>query len=96
MQTPIATLSVGMRQRVMLARVFGESAPIVLLDEPDENLDREIRETFGQLLHRFLATQMSVIATHDAHLLGAASTVIKLLEEGSVEQLEHAAAPPSL
>src|SRR6185295_14402348 len=40
LEVPIASLSAGERQRVALARVLlREDAPILMLDEPDANLD---------------------------------------------------------
>jgi ATP-binding cassette, subfamily C, bacterial CydCD len=80
MQMQIATLSVGMRQRVMLARAFARGAAIRLFDEPDENLDAAMRQNLG-LFHRGMREKgMGAVATHDEHLLGSTDAVVTLCE----------------
>jgi ABC-type bacteriocin/lantibiotic exporter with double-glycine peptidase domain len=73
LQTPIATLSVGVRQRVMLARVFARTKSVLLLDEPDENLDSEGKTTIRSAIHCAQDGRMYLTATHDENLLGAVS-----------------------
>ncbi len=47
-----AALSGGMKQRVALARAFAAERPVLLLDEPDKELDGELR---ARLYRRILA-----------------------------------------
>jgi ABC-type multidrug transport system fused ATPase/permease subunit len=77
-KTPICPLSVGVRQRVILARTFGAGAQLLVLDEPDENLDSEARAVLVRHLHSVRSKQLIVIATHDAALLNVCRISIEL------------------
>lgn len=80
-----ARISAGQRQRLALARaVFGEPR-LIILDEPNSNLDAEGEEALAAAL-RSLARNGSTIAmvTHRPNLLQIASRVL-LLADGAVE-----------
>lgn len=80
-----ARISAGQRQRLALARaVFGEPK-IIVLDEPNSNLDAEGEEALANALKK-LARNGSTIAmvTHRPNLLQIASRVL-LLTDGAVE-----------
>ncbi len=62
-------LSAGQRRRLLLARALIVSAPIVLLDEPTENLNAEDSDTFLKMLMindgaLFDGARTVVVATH--------------------------------
>ena len=63
---------------MLLARALAQPVALTLLDEPDENLDRETRGILGAIVHKHGATWMIVIATHDERLLESAGTLIEL------------------
>jgi ABC-type multidrug transport system fused ATPase/permease subunit len=75
---PMASLSVGARQRVLLSRVFTRHTAVVLLDEPDENLDTDTRAMLARIAESLRATHMVAIATHDETLLALADHVVDL------------------
>jgi putative hydroxymethylpyrimidine transport system ATP-binding protein len=59
------TLSGGMRQRVALARVFVEDAPVVLMDEPFSQLDAITRHELQNLASELFAGRTVLLVTHD-------------------------------
>lgn len=58
-------LSVGMRQRVAIARTLYEKADIILLDEPFTALDTKIKHDLYQLTTTLLAGKTVILVTHD-------------------------------
>jgi ABC-type multidrug transport system fused ATPase/permease subunit len=61
----IGQLSVGQRQRLGLARVLTRDAAVILLDEPDANLDREGIALLASLIEELsLEGRMVAVAAH--------------------------------
>ena len=60
-----ATLSVGMRQRVALARTLMEETEIVLMDEPFSSLDYTTRSYIQNLSKKLLKDKTVIMVTHD-------------------------------
>jgi putative ABC transport system ATP-binding protein len=74
------TLSMGERQRVMIARALSLDPKVVLADEPTGNLDsRRGREVLGLLRDATHARGMAtVLVTHDEHAVAFADRVFSL------------------
>lgn len=64
-EVPVRILSTGQRRRAGLARVLASGAPIWLLDEPGNGLDRESLRALGHVIaaHREAGGAV-IIATH--------------------------------
>jgi ABC-type bacteriocin/lantibiotic exporter with double-glycine peptidase domain len=74
----VDTLSAGQRQRLALARVLCQNARIVVLDEPDANLDRAGIALVARLVRELASDRMVAFAAHTPDLLQQADRVIVL------------------
>jgi ABC-type multidrug transport system ATPase subunit len=83
----IDTLSAGMRQRIAVCRCALHEPDLLLLDEPDSNLDAEGRELARQAVGRESGATR-VIVSHDRdRALAEADRVLVLAAGGTVEHL---------
>lgn len=81
---PIATLSGGMRRRLMLARAFFK-AKLLVLDEPTTGLDPEARLTLWADIRSLLADGVGVVlTTHDMEEAERLSDRVLLMDRGRV------------
>ncbi|MCV2502970.1 MAG: ATP-binding cassette domain-containing protein, partial [Neisseriaceae bacterium] len=65
--SPVASLSGGEKNRLLLAKLFTQPANILILDEPTNDLDIETQELLEQLIRDFTGTVFLV--SHDRELL---------------------------
>jgi iron complex transport system ATP-binding protein len=80
-----ATLSGGERTRVVMARVFAQAAPVVLLDEPTAALDVAHQERVLREMKQLAADDACVIAVlHDLNAAAFHADRIVLMAEGTV------------
>jgi iron(III) transport system ATP-binding protein len=81
-------LSGGQQQRLALARALVMEPPVLLLDEPQSNLDTRLREDLRieltRLQRRLGVT--SVYVTHDQSEALAMSSAIAVMADGRIEQ----------
>ncbi|MBF0417196.1 MAG: ATP-binding cassette domain-containing protein [Magnetococcales bacterium] len=73
----------GIRRRFALARALAADAPMMLLDEPTEGLDREATaQVYALLIDLARRGKTLVIASHDESILQGAGRVIDLGRSG--------------
>lgn len=61
---PVRHFSSGMKQRLKLALAICSDAPLLLLDEPTTNLDRQGAAWYRQLVEQYLQDRLVVIASN--------------------------------
>jgi iron complex transport system ATP-binding protein len=90
---PLETLSGGEQQRVFLARVLAQGAPLLLLDEPTSALDIGHQQEVLDLVDTLRREHgLTVLATmHDLSIAGEYADRMVLLADGAVV----AAGPPA-
>ncbi len=74
----VAMLSAGERQRFALARVLADPAPVLILDEPDANLDAAGLERLISDLPGLSKDRRILLVAHDRRLLACADRVVEL------------------
>ena len=74
----IGSLSVGQRQRVGLARLLCQPGSLVLLDEPDANLDRTGIAMLARLLRELAREKRVALVAHHGDLVEIADRIVSL------------------
>jgi ABC-type multidrug transport system ATPase subunit len=82
--SPIRTLSHGMRRRVAVAQAFLGDPEVVLLDEPTSGLDPREVARMRDLLCRRRNTQTVVMSSHNLHELERLCDHVVFIERGRV------------
>ena len=84
---PLAELSDGQRQKLMIARALAQEADVMLLDEPTAYLDLPRRvETMQLLKHLARSTERAIlVSTHDLELALRSCDRLWLMSEGCIE-----------
>ncbi len=90
----IDTLSSGQRQRVAIARALCSQRPVLLLDEPDANLDPEAVEQLAELIRSLSRRRMVAYCAHTKELASAADYNVVLGEGMVLRSEERAMVPP--
>jgi iron complex transport system ATP-binding protein len=87
----LSTLSLGQRQRVLLARALAQEAPLLLFDEPTAALDpgHQVR-VFALIEALVRRDRAALVATHELNLASRFATRCLVLERGRLA----AAGPP--
>jgi len=85
----LGTLSAGQKQRVAVARVLLRDAPLLLLDEPDANLDAQGIAIVARLLREEAKKRMVLVVAHSEALLQHADRIV-VFEDGRARVEEDA------
>jgi ATP-binding cassette subfamily F protein 3 len=78
----ISVLSGGEKSRVILGRLLGKSANLLLLDEPTHHLDMQSAQAMIQSVKNFSGA--TVIVTHDEHFLRSVANRLVVFQSGKV------------
>ena len=89
-------LSGGTRQRIALARALYGQPKLLVLDEPNANLDHEGEQTLVRVIRQVRASGTAVLLiTHRPSILAAVDRVIGV-ERGRITRIEQAPTRPEL
>jgi len=81
-RSPVANLSGGERNRLLLARLFTRPSNVLVLDEPTNDLDIETLDLLEECLANYPGTVLMV--SHDREFLNNVVTGIMVMEGGGV------------
>jgi len=84
-----ATLSVGQRQRLSIARALLKNAPILILDEPTSALDAETEQALLDALQHLTRDRTTFIIAHRLSTVRRANRIVVLHEGRIVETGTH-------
>jgi ATP-binding cassette, subfamily C, bacterial LapB len=83
-------LSAGQRQRIAIARTMLREPPVLLLDEPSGNLDRDAEQGLAESLRAYSRKNTVLVVTHSPTILTACDSIL-VLEKGRVAMAGPAA-----
>ncbi len=100
--SPIRTLSGGMRQRASLAYAITHNPELLLLDEPTAGVDPQLRMTFWEHFRKMASTGTTILVS--SHIMDEAERCDrlglilggKLLAEGTANDIQKQAAAANL
>lgn len=80
---PVKSFSSGMKQRIRLGLALLDDRPLLLLDEPGSNLDRQGKDWMFGLLAELSPAQTLILATNDPEETAACQAVFSMIPAGS-------------
>lgn len=81
----IRYFSSGMKQRLKLALAIFSDVPILLLDEPCSNLDKEGYELYHHLIHNYALHKLIIVGSNDPQEYSFCKEQINLMDYKTVE-----------
>lgn len=79
----ISNLSGGQRQRILIARALAIDSPVLILDEPTANLDKEAQIFLYELLKNLNDEKTIILVSHDIGFVPSISTKVLCLNRFS-------------
>ncbi|MFO7172374.1 MAG: ABC-F family ATP-binding cassette domain-containing protein [Bacillota bacterium] len=83
-EKPVAALSGGERNRLILAKLVLSGANVLLLDEPTNHLDLEARQALEEALQAYPGTL--IVVSHDRYFLDRVATKIWEVNGGTITE----------
>lgn len=77
-------LSGGQRQRIAIARALLRDSEVLLLDEPNSNLDNQSEKAIQEAMDNLLKCRTTIVISHDLSTVKDASQII-LIDSGEVK-----------
>lgn len=74
----------GERKRIAIAQVLLRDPPVLLLDEPTADLDRQAEQAFITTLRKLAATRTVVVVTHSLAVLTQCNGIV-VMEKGRIK-----------
>ena len=78
LEFPVTKISGGEAKRLGIFRAFVSGAPIIMLDEPVESLDRNVARKVWKALFKMYSTRTLICVTHDEEFLGNFDIIINV------------------
>lgn len=79
-QKQIRYFSSGMKQRLKLAQAFFSNAPVLLLDEPTSNLDKEGINLYKELIKGQQGKKLIIISSNDTEEYNFCNEVLDIVD----------------
>lgn len=76
----IRFFSSGMKQRLKLILAICADTPVLLLDEPSTNLDLQGIQWYAELIQKFAASRLTIIASNDPHDVAICTEQLNVME----------------
>ena len=74
------TASGGERRKISVATAFEKSADVLIMDEPDNNLDAATVDTLTKKIFADKENRITIIISHDERLIDIADEVLSFTE----------------
>jgi NitT/TauT family transport system ATP-binding protein len=96
LDTPIQSLSGGMRRRVAIVRALAYNAPMLLMDEPFKGLDDAIKQQVMDVIAKNTQNKLVILITHNVQEALYLADELYLLDGPPLQVRQHITIPEPL